>query len=86
MGFEVREEACSLVVDDSRWVEEALFIGARSHLFSRNPNDFPPILPSFSLPFSPHPFNHLLVVKFTLLLCIKSGILGAQGPLSRGCL
>ncbi|CAL8999617.1 unnamed protein product, partial [Prunus brigantina] len=42
--------------------------------------DFHPILPSFSLPFSPHSFNHPILVKSTLLFYTKSGILGAQNP------
>ncbi|CAL9020944.1 unnamed protein product, partial [Prunus brigantina] len=41
---------------------------------------FYPHLPSLSLHFSHHPFNHPILVKSTLLLCTKSGILGAQNP------
>ena len=71
---------------DACWVEEAPFIDDGSWHFPRNPNGFYPIWPSLSLPFFPHLFNHPILVKFPLPICIKSGILGAQSPFSRGCL
>ncbi|KAL6272107.1 hypothetical protein ACE6H2_022799 [Prunus campanulata] len=60
------------------WVEEASFIAAGSYHFSRNPNGFYSIWPSFFLPFSSHPFNHPILVKSTLPNPTKSGIFGSS--------